>query len=111
MALGWSSFPITLSQLSVMTGHYQGEVSTALSMQLSKSIIRPGSSREIMEKKIKRQDDDSFWCVYMLSRILSTLIKRQHQYSRFQFLCAGWKENVYISLPHKLRCELKFNST
>lgn len=51
VALGLAFLPITLSQLPVMTDHYQGEVSTALSIQLIKPIIRAGPSRKIMEKK------------------------------------------------------------
>lgn len=53
MALGLSFLPLTLSQLPVMTGHYQGEVPTALSIQLSKPIIRAGPRRKIMEKNKK----------------------------------------------------------
>lgn len=54
MALGPSSLLITLSQLPIMTGHYQGEVSTAFSIQLSKPIIRAGPNRKITkEKKIR----------------------------------------------------------
>lgn len=53
MALGLAFLPITLSQLPVMTDHYQGEVSTALSIQLMKPIIRAGPSRKIMEKNKK----------------------------------------------------------
>lgn len=53
MALGPSFLLITFSQLPVMTGHYQGEVSTAFSIQLSKPIIRTGPSRKMMMKKKK----------------------------------------------------------
>lgn len=53
MALGPSSLLITLSQLPIMTGHYQGEVLTALSIQSNEPRIRAGPSRKIMKKKIR----------------------------------------------------------
>ncbi|KAL6090960.1 hypothetical protein STEG23_014508, partial [Scotinomys teguina] len=66
-------------RLSVMTGHYQGEVSTALSMQLSKSVIRI----------LPRTPQTPFHLIIMSPETPPS--------------CDGFSEDVYFNSPD--RCE------